>query len=85
MQQPWAQRINELVQHTLVYSAGFVLVAIEVVYGAVITSLVGHVITSKFVLRILTALEYTMVIANALSLALLMTKDVLRKLRSLLR
>jgi hypothetical protein len=85
VQGSWALPIKEFVAHTLVYSIGFVLFATEAVYGSVITSLLSHVIASKLVLYVLTALEYTVVVGNALFVALSMVDDLLRILRRLMQ
>lgn len=85
MQQPWTLPIKEFALHALLCSISLVIFAIELVSGSVITSLVSHVVASKFLLRVLTALEYTVVVGNALYMALAVGRDVLRKLRSLMQ
>lgn len=83
MQQPWTLPVKEFALHALVCSISLIVFAIELMCGSVITSMVSHVVTSKFPLRVLTALEYTVVVGNALYMTLVMGRDVVRKLRSL--
>ena len=85
MQQPWTLSVKEFVRHALLCSAVFLLVAIEAMYGSVINSFASHVIASKFVRYVLTALEYTVVVSNALFAVLWIVPDLLRKLRRLMQ
>jgi hypothetical protein len=84
VQRPWWSSVLEFGQHVLTYSAAFIIFATAIVYGNAITVLVSHIGASKFVLHVLTALEYAIVVCDALFIAFLMIRDVLRNLKGLM-
>jgi hypothetical protein len=66
MRGPWWYPVWNIAQHTLVYAASFAFLALSAAYGSAITTLVSHVIASKFVIHVLIFLEYAAVAADAL-------------------
>ena len=74
---------QELVGHVLVYSMSFTLLAIEAVYGAVVSSLVSRSIQSRFILGVLIAVEHVMVVVDAVYITSRIVRDAWHKLEGL--
>jgi hypothetical protein len=77
--------IREVARHVCVYSIVFGLIALEAAYGSAVSSLAAHVITSKFILRMLTSMEYTIVAGGAVTVTLGLCCDVLNSLKRFIR
>jgi hypothetical protein len=77
--------IRELAQHVCICSTAFGLIVLEAVYGSAVNSLAAHVITSRFVLHVLTGLEYTIVVCGAISVMLPLGCEVLNRLKRFIR
>ena len=85
MQHPWWFPVGELTRHVLAYSASFFLFVSATLYGSAISHLVQNSIASKFVLHVVTALEYAIVVCDAIIFMMLMVGDVVRTLRRLMQ
>jgi hypothetical protein len=85
VQRPWWSSAMKFGRHVLTYSVAFIMFATATVYGNAITMLVSHLGASKFALHVLTALEYAIVVCDALFIAFLMIQDVLRNLKGLMQ
>jgi hypothetical protein len=85
MQHPWWFPVGELTRHIVVYSTSFVLFVLATLYGSAISSLVESYIASKFVFHVVLALEYAIVVGDAIVIMGLMVGDVLRSVRKLMR
>jgi hypothetical protein len=85
MQHPWWFPVGELTRHALAYSASFFVFVLATLYGSVITHLAQNSIASKFVLHVVTALEYAIVVCDATIFVMLMVGDVVRTIRRLMQ
>jgi hypothetical protein len=85
MQHPWWFPVGEITRHVLAYSASFFLFVLATLYGSAISHLVQHFVASKFVLHVVTALEYAIVVCDAIIIMILMVGDVLRTMRRLMQ
>jgi hypothetical protein len=77
--------VMDLAVHVFLYSVGFTLFAAEVVYGAVVSELAARLVHSKFVVYVMTALEYVVVVCSAAYVVCVTARDVWEKLKRLLK
>jgi hypothetical protein len=77
--------VMDLLVHVFLYSVGFTLFAAEVVYGAILSELAAHLIHSHFVVYVMTALEYVVVVCGAAYVVCVMARDVWENIKRLLK
>jgi hypothetical protein len=85
MQHPWWFPVGEITQHVLAYSTSFLVFVLVTLYGSAISHLVQNSIASKFVLHVVTALEYAIVVCDATIFMILMVGDAVRTIRRLMQ
>ena len=85
MQHPWWFPVGEITQHVLAYSASFFVFVLATLYGSAISHLVQNSIASRFVLHVVTALEYAIVVCDATIFMILMVGDAVRTIRRLMQ
>jgi hypothetical protein len=85
MQHPWWFPVGELTRHLLAYSASFFLFVLATLYGSAISHIVQNSIDSKFVLQVVIALEYAIVVCDAIIILILMVGDVMKTIRRLMQ
>ncbi len=81
MQQGASSTLKELVIHTWIYSVAFALFALEAACGSLVSSFATRAIASKFVLRVLTAVEYTVVVQQAIFIVYLLVREQFHKVK----
>lgn len=57
--------IADFAGHMFLCSIGFTLFIVQVLYGAMVSALAARLIHSTFIVRVITALEYTLVVIDA--------------------
>jgi hypothetical protein len=77
--------VGEITHHVLAYSASFFVFVLATLYGSAISHLVQNSIASRFVLHVVTALEYAIVVCDATIFMILMIGDAVRTIRRLMQ
>jgi hypothetical protein len=85
MQHPWWSPVEEFTRHILIYSTLLSLFVLAALYGSAINALLESSIASKFVLHVVLALEYAIVVCDAIVIMIYMISDVLKGVRRLMR
>ena len=85
MQHPWWSPVEEFTRHILIYSTLLSLFVLAALYGSAINALLENSIASKFVLHVVLALEYAIVVCDAIVIMIYMISDVLKGVRRLMR
>ena len=81
MQQPWWLSVRDLTRHVLVYSALLMVFFASTLFGSALSSMAGHMLVSKFSLRVWTFLEYAVVVFDALAILIFMAGDLFRGIK----
>jgi len=81
MQHPWWFPVRDLAQHVLGNSTVLVLATLVCVFDSVLLEFAGHLIHSKFVFHILTALGYAAVVIDAVLVGAALLKSALNGLK----
>ena len=80
MQHPWWFTVRELTRHMAIYSALFLIFVLAVLYGSLVNSLVERAVASKFIVHVVAAVEYAIVVCDALMILKMLVYDVRKRL-----
>jgi hypothetical protein len=85
MQQPWWFPVRDLARHLLGGSTLFVLVTLMCVFDSALLEFAGHLIHSRFVFRMLVALEYALLIGDMMVIGIALIAGILSNLKRVQR
>jgi hypothetical protein len=71
----------DLAMDVCVYSVVFTLFVAEVVYGAILSELAARVVHAKFVVYVMTGLEYAVVVCSAAHVVCVTAREVWENLK----
>lgn len=81
MQQTTGSIVKELVRHAAIYSFAFMLFSFDTVVGSIVSSLATRAIASRFILHVMIAVEYTVVVLQATFTVYLLVREQVHNMR----
>jgi len=81
MQHPWWFPVRGLARHLLANAAGVFMLTSACVFDSALLELAGHLIHSRFVFRMLVALEYALLVGDILVIGIALIGSILNNLK----